>query len=206
MPRKGARVKKGKLAATARAAAQNRRLDSFEPDMNVPEIRHRAAEDDTDVNECPMTDEERAQDAAQVESKQQMLTMAMDKDAQERQKQPFLGSVVDHLIMVARDAEAVKAQDMEHADWTHFHEEMYAKYLPFSAACYKLFRRAAQGGALQDADFVRLLVIGRAREKRGDKMQSVIDEMTAKYITKTQMYTQMRADIEQKRREHTKQT
>ena len=38
MPRKGARVKKGKLAATARAAAQNRRLDSFEPDMNVPEI------------------------------------------------------------------------------------------------------------------------------------------------------------------------
>lgn len=125
MPRNRTRVRgkrgQGKVAAAAVAAAHNRRHDSFEPDLMVPEIRHRAAEDDADVNECPMTAEEMAQDATKVEQSQRMLTMAMDKDAQERQQQPFTGSVVDHLLLVARDAEAAAAQDMEHGDWTHFH-------------------------------------------------------------------------------------
>lgn len=190
-----------RIAAAARAAAQNRRLDSFEPNMLVPQIRMHAAEDNTVCCEKPMTEEERLQDLQDVEQRQQNLTMAFDKETQERQKRAFVGSVVDYFFLVAKDAEAERAHEMDELHWKLFHERMYAKYIEYAQTCYKLFRRACEGNALQDPEMLRLLVIGRLRERSNKDMQDIIDEMSSKMITKRQMYPHMRADVERKRQE-----
>lgn len=200
MPKKtkDQRRKAKHLQREAYAAAKNRRFDSFEPDMHVPQIRMRAAEDDSEVNEQPLTEEDLIQDQASIDARKQMLTVAMDKEAQKRQSMPFLGSVTQHTINVAKEADAAGAAQMEKSDWTHFHEAMYAKHLPFSSACYKLFRRACEGNALRDAEFVKLLLVGKLRES-GRIPQNLADEVASKHVTKTQMYSQLRRDVEQKR-------
>lgn len=180
------------------AALQNR-VDSFEPDVRVPVIRQRASEDEQYSRSAqPMTAEEKQKENAECETKQQMLTVAMDPEARKRAEQPFTGSVVQHTLLVAQEAEAAQAHLMEKPDWTHWHEEMYAKHLPFSSNCYKLFRRAAEGNALQDPEFVKLLLIGRMREK-GIVKSELADKMAAVHVTKTQMYTAMQRDIESNR-------
>lgn len=181
------------------AEALNRRVDSFEPDVRVPVIRQRASEDEQYSRSAePMTEEEKQKESRDCETKQQMLTVAMDPEARKRAEQPFTGSVVQHTLLVAQEAEAANAHLMEKPDWIHWHEEMYAKHLPFSSNCYKLFRRAAEGNALKDPEFVKLLLIGRMREK-GIVKSELADKMAAVHVTKTQMYTAMQRDIENNR-------
>ena len=199
MARKSKKSKQGKsLGQAAIGAAQNRRFDSFEPDMNYAQIRMRAAEDESVVVDQPMTADEREQEAQQCDARKQMLTVAMDPDAQERQKQDFTGSVVQHTLQVAREAEAAKAHEMEQHEWTQWHETMYAKHLPFSSACYKLFRRAAEGNALKDEEFVKNLLIGHMRE-RGVVSKERADKLASVHNTKTHMYGAMRQNVEEAR-------
>ena len=195
----GRKLKKNKqnkaLGRAAVGAAQNRRFDSFEPDMNYAQIRMRAADDDTTVVDQPMTAEEREQEAQQCDARKQMLTVAMDPEARKRQEQPFTGSVVASTIQVAREAEAAKAHEMERHEWTQWHEMMYAKHLPFSAACYNLFRRAAEGNALKDEEFVKNLLVGHMRE-RGIVSKDSADQLASVHNTKKHMYGALRQNVE----------
>jgi len=195
MGRKSKKSQNKALSRAAYGAAHNQRFDSFEPNMANAQIRMRAAEDESVVVDEPMTAEEREQELQQCDARKQMLTVAMDPEAQKRQKQAFTGSVVQHTLQVAREAEKAKTHEMEQHEWTQWHEMMYAKHLPFSAACYKLFRRAAEGNALKDEEFVKNLLIGHMREcgivshERADKLASV-------HNTKTHMYGALRQNVE----------
>jgi hypothetical protein len=189
-------LKQKKSNAAKKPVAEE--IDSFEPDPQMPVIRQITSEDTQNKVVEPLSAEERAAEQDQCEQRQQMLTAAMDKDALERQKTEFTGSVVDHTILVAQEAEKAGAHLMDKPEWAAWHEMMYAKHLPFSQTCYKLFRRAAEGRALQDQEFVKLLVIGRMREK-GCVAKDLADKMAAVHVTKTHMYTAMQRDIESNR-------
>lgn len=196
MPKKQKKTKQqATVERAAIAATRNQRIDSFEPDLRMPEIRMCAAEDEYSELERPMTEEERASDAQRCEEQAHKLTLAMDADAQRRQKLPFTGSVYECTMQVAREAEAAGAHEMERHIWTQWHEKMYAKHLPFSSSCYKLFRRAAEGRSLEDPEFVKNLLIGRMRE-RGRLSNDKADKLASVHNTKTHMYTAMRANVE----------
>lgn len=198
--KRGQKKEQKRVQKEALAASKNQRWGSFEPDLKVPQIRMRAAEDETESNIEPLTAEEIQNDETAIAARKQMLTVAMNKESQDKQNLPFTGSVYEQTIAVAKEADKQNAAQMEKQDWVHLHEELYEKYLPYSARCYKIFRRAAEGNALQDAEFVKLLLIGRLKELRTIP-QDLADQTASKYVTKQHMYKQMRADVERKREE-----
>lgn len=172
--------------------------NAFEPDL-LCEMKYRNAEDEHAEGIEPLTAEELAEQDAICENQRRLLTTALEPGGNERQMTPFTGSVVSKVIEIAREAEALGAANMEHAEWMHLHERLYNKHMPFSSQRYKLFRRAARGNLNADPELVKFLTLQRMVET-GRITKEQCDKLGGAYTAIHHMYDAMRRDVEQARR------
>jgi hypothetical protein len=187
------RPKKEQIESMARM-----QTNSFEPDL-LGEIKYRNAEDPyAEDNVEPLTAAELKEQDQIIENQRRLLNKALEPGGNDEQLAPFTGSVVDKVLQIAREAVALGAPGMAHADWMALiHEPLYDRHLPFSAQSYQIFRIAAKGD-LRDPDLVRFLVLQKMIEK-GKITKETSDKLGGAHIAIKHMYTAMRNDVEKAR-------
>lgn len=189
-----ARPKKEQLEAMARM-----QTNSFEPDL-LGEIKYRNAEDPyAEDNVEPLTAAELREQDQIIENQRRLLGKALQPGGNDAQLAPFTGSIVDKVLQIAREAVALGAPTMTHADWmAEVHEVLYDRHLPFSAQTYQIFRIAARGD-LRDPEVVRFLILQRMIEKRKISKETS-DKLGGAHTAIKHMYGAMKRDVESARR------
>lgn len=187
------RPKKEQLEAMARM-----QTNSFEPDL-LGEIKYRNAEDPyAEDNVEPLTAQELREQDQIIENQRRLLGKALQPGGNDQQLAPFTGSIVDKVLLIAKEAVALGALTMTHADWmAEVHEVLYDRHLPFSAQTYQIFRIAAKGD-LRDPEVVRFLILQRMIEKRKITKETS-DKLGGAHTAIKHMYGAMKRDVESAR-------